>query len=108
MLTDYWRLKHSADYEAVDVLVDFDETVRRAGLTDKQAQALRLVFLDGLTQDEAAERLGLASKSGVNNLLQRGIEALAAANGWGGEDVFAEWARAWYGKERLNDEKTTR
>lgn len=106
VLDDYWRLVaavEAGDYDAVDVLLDFFVTMDRAELTDKQFAAIVAVFVEGLTQEEAAPLLGLASKSGVNNLIQRAIARMAEANGWGGEDVYAEWARVWYGEERVKE-----
>lgn len=47
-----------------------------AGLTSRQAQALRLVYEEDLTQEEAGRRMGL-DKRGVNNLLDRAIESIS-------------------------------
>jgi predicted DNA-binding protein (UPF0251 family) len=56
-----------------------------AGLTSRQAQALRLVYEEDLTQEEAGRRMGGLDKRGVNNLLDRAIDAIT--------DVYWYWVR---------------
>jgi predicted DNA-binding protein (UPF0251 family) len=55
-----------------------------AGLTGRQSEALRLVYEEDLTQEEAGKRMGL-DKPGVNNLLDRAIEAIS--------EVYYYWSR---------------
>jgi DNA-directed RNA polymerase specialized sigma24 family protein len=79
LLSDYHALinrQYQGDYAAVDILVDLRKAVELAGLTSRQAQALRLVYEEDLTQEEAGKRMGL-DKRGVNNLLDRAIEAIS-------------------------------
>jgi predicted DNA-binding protein (UPF0251 family) len=60
------------------------KAVELAGLTGRQSEALRLVYEEDLTQEEAGRRMGL-DKPGVNNLLDRGIEAIS--------EVYYYWSR---------------
>jgi DNA-directed RNA polymerase specialized sigma24 family protein len=56
LLSDYHALinrQYQGDYAAVDILVDLRKAVELAGLTSRQAQALRLVYEEDLTQEEA-------------------------------------------------------
>jgi predicted DNA-binding protein (UPF0251 family) len=55
-----------------------------AQLTGRQSEALRLVYEEDLTQEEAGKRMGL-DKPGVNNLLDRAIESIS--------EVYYYWAR---------------
>lgn len=62
LLRDYNALtqrRYAGDYAACDILIDLQHAIERAGLTDKQAEALRLVYDEDLTQEMAAERLGV-------------------------------------------------
>ena len=61
LLGDYHALEarqYQGDYSAVDILADLATAIERAGLTDRQRQALRLVLIDDLTQKAAGERMG--------------------------------------------------
>jgi RNA polymerase sigma factor (sigma-70 family) len=87
LLGDYHALKlrrYNGDTSASDILLDLATAVAMAGLTDRQRQALRLVYEEDLTQEEAGRRMGL-DKPGVNNLLDRAIEAIS--------EVYYYWAR---------------
>lgn len=44
-------------------------------LTGQQREAVQLVFLDGLSQDEAAERLGITQPA-VSGLIERAFESI--------------------------------
>lgn len=52
--------RYTGDYGACDVLIDFDRAVTLARLTRRQTVALTLIYGEGLTQAEAARRLGVA------------------------------------------------
>lgn len=87
LLSDYHALvnrQYMGDYDAVVLLADLATAISMAGLTDRQRQALRLVYEEDLTQEEAGKRMGL-DKRGVNNLLDRAIDSIA--------DVYYYWAR---------------
>jgi DNA-binding CsgD family transcriptional regulator len=62
LLSDYHALinrQYQGDYAAVDILVDLRKAVEMAGLTGRQSEALRLVYEEDLTQEEAGRRMGI-------------------------------------------------
>lgn len=86
LLSDYHALvnrQYQGDYDSVVILTDLRRAIELARLTDRQRQALELVYFEDLTQEEAGRRMGLA-KPGVNNLLDRAIEAVS--------DVYYYWS----------------
>ncbi|MDL5023762.1 sigma factor-like helix-turn-helix DNA-binding protein [Bacillus velezensis] len=86
LLTDYQKFvsrKRCGDYAAVEVLIDIHKAIELAGLTDRQRQAIELVYFGELTQAEAGERMGIAQKN-VNEALDRASEKLA--------DIYYYWA----------------
>lgn len=70
------ELRFRGDTTASAVLSDLDEAIAAAGLTERQSEALRLVYYEGLTQADAAERMGIAQKN-VSELLSRGLANIA-------------------------------
>lgn len=95
LLGDYNALKlrrFNGDYAASDILIDLDTAIDRAGLTERQRQALRLVYFDDLTQEEAGKRMGLA-KDSVNHLINRAAKAIT--------EIYYYWAghKEGYGEE---------
>lgn len=102
LLADLPVLMSRYGFDEVDLLLDFAESIERAKLTKKQRKALHLVFIEGLTQQEAANSLGVADKRGVNNLIHRAIVKIAIINGWNGEGTWREWCAAEYGTWREN------
>jgi DNA-directed RNA polymerase specialized sigma24 family protein len=87
LLSDYHALlnrQYQGDYDAVVLLVDLRKAVELAQLTGRQSEALRLVYEEDLTQEEAGKRMGL-DKPGVNNLLDRAIEGIS--------EVYWYWSR---------------
>jgi len=103
-LADYHALHRKAyeesDYDALLTLLDGEQALREAELTDKQRKAITLVLRDGYTQEEAAEMLGLAGKPGVNNLVKRAVGRVAENEGFDVE-AFKEWAEVYYGKRAV-------
>ncbi|NME91576.1 DUF134 domain-containing protein [Bacillus velezensis] len=86
LLADYQKFvsrKRCGDYAAVEVLIDIHKAIELAGLTDRQRQAIELVYFGELTQAEAGERMGIA-KDAVSHLLNRASESLA--------DIYYYWA----------------
>ena len=86
LLSDYHALlnrQYQGDYDAVVLLADLTKAVEMAQLTGRQSEALRLVYEEDLTQEEAGRRMGL-DKPGVNNLLDRAIEAVS--------DIYYYWS----------------
>lgn len=60
LLRDYHALKarqYDGDYDAVILLVDLERAIELAGLTERQREALRKVYIDGLTQEDAGKLL---------------------------------------------------
>lgn len=79
LLSDLHALKsrqYQGDYDATLILIDLANAIELAGLTERQRQALTLVYGEDLTQAEAGKRMGL-DKRGVNNLIDRAIGAVA-------------------------------
>jgi DNA-directed RNA polymerase specialized sigma24 family protein len=76
--------QYQGDYDAVVLLVDLRKAIKLAQLTGRQSEALRLVYEEDLTQEEAGKRMGL-DKPGVNNLLDRAIEGIS--------EVYYYWSR---------------
>jgi DNA-directed RNA polymerase specialized sigma24 family protein len=63
LLSDYHALKvrqFQGDYDAVVLLVDLRKAIAMAHLTGRQSEALRLVYEEDLTQEEAGKRMGIA------------------------------------------------
>ncbi|MCM3276290.1 RNA polymerase subunit sigma [Bacillus velezensis] len=86
LLADYQKFvsrKRCGDYAAVEVLIDIHKAIELAGLTDRQRQAIELVYFGELTQTEAGERMGIAQKN-VNEALDRASEKLV--------DIYYYWA----------------
>ena len=52
--------------------LDLYSAIDNAGLTDRQRQAIELVYFEGLTQEAAGEVMGV-SKSNVNEYIRHGI-----------------------------------
>jgi DNA-directed RNA polymerase specialized sigma24 family protein len=93
LLSDYHALlnrQYQGDYSAVDILVDLRRAIDMAQLTGRQSEALRLVYEEDLTQEEAGKRLtgpnGLGIRQDVVSYhVDRAIEAVA--------EVYWYWAR---------------
>jgi RNA polymerase sigma factor (sigma-70 family) len=75
------------DYDAVILLTDLRKAIQMAGLTGRQSEALRLVYEEDLTQEEAGRRMGIAQKN-VSEALDRAIENIA--------EVYWYWS--WHGE----------
>jgi DNA-directed RNA polymerase specialized sigma24 family protein len=87
LLGDYHALKlrrYNGDTSASDILIDMATAINRAGLTDRQRQALRLVYFDDLTQVDAGITMQ-CSKQTVNRLVDIATVKIAR--------VYEFWAR---------------
>jgi DNA-directed RNA polymerase specialized sigma24 family protein len=87
LLSDLHALKvrqFQGDYSAVDILVDLRKAIELAQLTGRQSEALRLVYEEDLTQEEAGKRMGIRQDV-VSYHVDRAIEAVA--------EVYWYWAR---------------
>lgn len=93
LLGDYHALcerRYKGDYAASDILIDLHTAIERAGLTNRQRLALRLVFVDDLTQTDAGIALGrLTGKQSSKQTVNRLIAVATAKIAW----VYEYWAR---------------
>lgn len=86
LLSDYHALKirqYQGDYDAVVILADLHTAIEAAGLTDRQRQALTLVYGEDLTQAEAGRRMGIGRTS-VETYAEAALEKIA--------EVYYYWA----------------
>lgn len=87
LLSDYNALRlrrYTGDTAASDILIDLETAVERAGLTDRQRQALRLVYREDMTQTDAGDVLGIR-KDVVNRHIKIAETKIAR--------VYEFWAR---------------
>jgi predicted DNA-binding protein (UPF0251 family) len=64
------------DYDAVVLLADLATAIAMAQLTGRQSEALRLVYEEDLTQEEAGKRLGV-NRIVVLEHVEKAIEAIS-------------------------------
>ncbi|KUP31088.1 RNA polymerase subunit sigma [Bacillus halotolerans] len=86
LLADYQKFvsrKRCGDYDAATILIDIHKAIELANLTDRQRQAIELVYFGELTQAEAGERMGIA-KQNVEAYISRSAEKVA--------DIYYYWA----------------
>jgi RNA polymerase sigma factor (sigma-70 family) len=87
LLSDYHALlnrQYQGDYSAVDILVDLRKAIAMAQLTGRQSEALRLVYEEDLTQEEAGKRVGIAQQA-VEQHVNNAIEAIS--------EIYYYWSR---------------
>lgn len=87
LLSEYHALvgrQYQGDYDAVVILADLATAIAGAGLTDRQREALRLIFVEDLTQKAAGERMGVGKQT-VNRLINVALTKVAR--------VYEYWAR---------------
>jgi DNA-directed RNA polymerase specialized sigma24 family protein len=90
LLSDYHALvsrQYQGDYAATDVLIDLHTAIERAGLTDRQRQAIALVYFEDLTQADAGKLMGVRQDT-VSKLVKSALAKIAA--------VYEKWA--WRGE----------
>ena len=86
LLSDLHALKvrqFQGDYDAVVLLADLTKAVEMAQLTGRQSEALRLVYEEDLTQEEAGKRMGI-HRVVVLEHAEKAIEAIS--------DVYYYWS----------------
>ncbi|MEH7246484.1 sigma factor-like helix-turn-helix DNA-binding protein [Neobacillus niacini] len=84
------------DYDAIVLLVDLRKAIEMAQLTGRQSEALRLVYEEDLTQEEAGKRMGIGQDV-VSYHVDRAVEAVA--------EVYWYWSRHGEGYSVGNIEK---
>jgi DNA-directed RNA polymerase specialized sigma24 family protein len=87
LLSDYHALlnrQYQGDYDAVVLLVDLRKAIAMAQLTGRQSEALRLVYEEDLTQEEAGKRMGIGRRA-VGYFVEDAIEAIS--------EVYYFWSR---------------
>jgi len=91
ILRNYHALKerrYVGDTNASDTLVDFAIAVEKASLTARQAEALRLVYVEDLTQKSAGERLNV-SREAVSLITEFAVTKIQAVyDKWTEVDVY--------------------
>lgn len=87
--------RYVGDTNASDTLVDFADAVKRAGLTARQSEALRLVYVEDLTQKVAGERMSI-DFTNVSHAIREATEAI---------DEIYEYI-AWHNGELISEELT--
>jgi predicted DNA-binding protein (UPF0251 family) len=86
LLSDYHALlnrQYQGDYAAVDILVDLRKAIEMAQLTGRQSEALRLVYEEDLTQEEAGKRMGVIRES-IKTYVEDAIEKIS--------EIYFYWA----------------
>jgi hypothetical protein len=79
LLSDYQALlvrQYQGDYDAIVLLVDLRKAIEMAQLTGRQSEALRLVYEEDLTQEEAGKRMGIGRRA-VGYHVEDAIEAIS-------------------------------
>lgn len=78
--------QYKGDVDAIVTLVDLDVAIKLAKLTARQAEALRLVYVEDLTQKSAGERLDV-SREAVSLITEFAITKIQA--------VYDKWAEVY-------------
>lgn len=66
LLSEYHSLQerqYQGDVDAIILLADLETAISLAGLTDRQRQALNLVYVEDLTQAKAGEAMGIGRQA---------------------------------------------
>lgn len=79
--------QYAGDYDAVLLLTDLETAISKAKLTERQSEAIRLVYEADLTQEEAARQAGV-DKSVMSRRLEKATEKVA--------EVYEYWG--WHGE----------
>ncbi|MEK4267929.1 sigma factor-like helix-turn-helix DNA-binding protein [Bacillus sp. FSL W8-0940] len=86
LLSDYPKFvsrKRLGEYEAAEVLIDLHDAIELANLTDRQREAIRLVYFEDLTQVEAGKRMGI-TQAAVGRYIDFAADKIA--------DIYYYWA----------------
>lgn len=66
----------TGDFDALIMIVDFEKAMVESGLSDKEKQALELVFIEDIKSVDVAKMLGV-TKQTVRKWVERGSDKLA-------------------------------
>lgn len=78
------RQYYKGDYGAVVTLVDFKEALRLADLTERQREAIRLVYYEGLGQGETRLKMNV-SQPAISQFIDAAIRKIA--------NTYEEWEK---------------
>ncbi|WP_181349410.1 sigma factor-like helix-turn-helix DNA-binding protein [Thalassobacillus sp. CUG 92003] len=82
--------KYAGDFEATDILLDLERAVEKAKLTGRQAEALRYIYEEDMTQVAAGERMGVSQQT-VIETYERAVDKIAEVyEQWGHKDAKDE------------------
>lgn len=92
--------QYKGDTDAICTLVDLADAVRLARLTDRQTEALTLVYVEDMTQRSAGERMGI-ERSALTEHLKTALDSV--------EEVYEyiAWKNGDITEEDFNDEINT-
>jgi RNA polymerase sigma factor (sigma-70 family) len=80
LLSNIHHVRSSAidkgDFDAINLLIDFEIAYSRINVTPRQRQAIQLVYFADLTQREAGEIMGI-SQQAVQQLIQSVVNKIA-------------------------------
>lgn len=54
-----YERKFKGDTDAICILLDLNNAIERAGLTERQREAVFYIYVEDLTQKDAGERMGI-------------------------------------------------
>ncbi|WP_256209561.1 sigma factor-like helix-turn-helix DNA-binding protein [Paenibacillus sp. PDC88] len=85
--------RYKGDTDASCLLIDLNSAIYNAGLTERQTEAIALVYGFDVTQAQAATVMGIAQKN-VSETIDRATESIAAVyRKWEYEDVTVEYTQ---------------
>jgi predicted DNA-binding protein (UPF0251 family) len=104
LLRDAHRLAsrrfEKGDYAASDILIDLATAIKAARLTRRQAEALRLYYVEDMTLEDVGAAMGLASgRKRASRLVITGLNRIAA--------VFARWNYGELTRNEMWERETT-
>jgi DNA-directed RNA polymerase specialized sigma24 family protein len=86
LLRDYNTLHDrgydKGDYNAVIMIVDLECAITLAGLTDRQSEILRLIYVDDRTQDDTAGALNITQQTVSEELAEAHRKIAAVYDYW--------------------------
>lgn len=93
LLRDRHRIaarREKGDYAASDIIIDLHSAIESAGLTDRQAEAVGLVYGFDLTLEQAGRVMDI-TKQGVKAFIDGAAERIAAVyKRWNYEEITVE------------------